>query len=460
MKPSRRHLAALDLLAWGLRPEAEGGAWAGLSLKPEDFPVEERAAFEEVTRAHTGGERPDVLHRLDIYSRIGDVQETDPAELVRRLRAAKSDQSDQSDTSDASDKIGHDRTAIGQESDRNRTNRTAEGARFEGNLTAALEEWIDNSTGSFTFDQLCRVFSLTLRQDRKRLSDALSKKRKEGKIREEGREAGRYGIVDSSVSWLSLDGDQEEEAFPVSLPLDLGRLVKLPGKSVAILAGATNAGKTALLLEVARRNMASISTAYFMSEMGAGEFRNRLRLFGQPPEDWKALRAAERTCNFDEPIGAHNPDGLNLIDFLEERDGEYFRIASDIRAVYDALGQGLAFIAIQKKAGSLYARGGEATMEKARLYLLLDKLCDTPGGPICALRVAKAKCWASETNPNGLEKHFRLVKGHRMEPIGPWQRLNDQQRAKLVAGYLKPPAPSAPAKAHWQDTQDREEVRL
>ena len=40
---------------------------------------------------------------------------------------------------------------------------------------------------------------------------------------------------------------------------------------------------------------------------------------------------------------------MTCVDFLEDVGGDFFKIPSDIRAIYDSLGDGVAIIAIQKK---------------------------------------------------------------------------------------------------------------
>jgi len=50
-------------------------------------------------------------------------------------------------------------------------------------------------------------------------------------------------------------------------------------------------------------------------------------------------------------------------------DGEYFRIASDIRTIYDSLKDGVAVVAIQKHSEARVGRGGKGQQRK-RGYIL------------------------------------------------------------------------------------------
>ena len=84
-------------------------------------------------------------------------------------------------------------------------------------------------------------------------------------------------------------------------------------KNIIIVAGATNAGKTALLLNVVRMNMDRYEVIYFSSEMGEQELRLRLEKFGQALNSWK-FKPIERPTRFSDVIV---PDAINIIDYLE-----------------------------------------------------------------------------------------------------------------------------------------------
>jgi predicted ATP-dependent serine protease len=76
-------------------------------------------------------------------------------------------------------------------------------------------------------------------------------------------------------------------------PFNLQRLVNLYPKNIVIVAGATNAGKTALLLNVVQVNMDRHRVVYFSSEMGPEELRLRLEKFDIPISSWR-FEARER----------------------------------------------------------------------------------------------------------------------------------------------------------------------
>lgn len=302
-------------------------------------------------------------------------------------------------------------------------------------LAVAIEEWIRNSSGSFTVADLDREFNLRSRQEKNRRATILKRYKDKNLIIRDRRVVGRWHISAVEVDFIDLEA-ADETPFPVRLPLGLDEIVNIPPKAIIVLAGSSNAGKTCLALNLLRMNFdAGTDLLYLMSEMGSSEYRQRVGLFGDPLSAWSQnVKAASLSANFHGAIAEHNRDGITVVDYLEDVDGEYWRIASDIRAVYDALGTGVAVICLQKKAGALHARGGEGTMEKARLYLSLDCLAHQPRSTIAALKIVKTKSYPGE-NPNGKERHFKIIRGHQIVPLGGWQFCNEKQRAAWVTKY-------------------------
>jgi hypothetical protein len=176
---------------------------------------------------------------------------------------------------------------------------------------------------------------------------------------------------------------------------------------------------------------------YLASEMGDEEILSRLNNFKDVSTDnWaENLHIVERSSDFPTVIENHNSNGLTLIDYLEEVDGEYNKIASNIRAIYDALGKGVVVIAIQKKRDSDIARGGEGTLEKSRVYVSIDNLCTVDFNQICAMKIMKFKNW-KERNLNYAEIHFKLSSGAEIEPIGDFlYNINASERERYKTVY-------------------------
>jgi len=257
-------------------------------------------------------------------------------------------------------------------------------------------------------------------------------------INKDKRIKGKYNILDDVLITVDIF-NTEETTFDIKPPFDLHQHVSIPKKAIIVIAGSFNAGKTALILNILKLNLSQkYKRLYLMSEMGSGEYIDRLKTFGDVPfQDWSKVTASERSHDFNGAIEHHNKDGLTCIDFLEEVEGEYFKIPTDIRNIYDSLGDGVAIIAIQKKTDTDYARGGQATAEKARLYMSVDFLTVAPQSIICALKIIKVKKYIGR-NIQGHEIHFQISEGSKIEPVSEWMKCANVDRKLCCSRYLQP----------------------
>jgi hypothetical protein len=339
---------------------------------------------------------------------------------------------DKTDKADNPDTCGHLRTPSGHFPDTFRTPSGQSRTGFIGNLSGEIRNWILNSEGSFTVAQLDREFGLTTRRQKKSRSDALLRIEKEKYIRKDSRVTGKYHITSKNVSFFTVS-EIKTEAFDVRLPFGLDEKVRIPPKGLVLLAGSSNAGKTALILNTLHANLSSPHEIIYLLREGVSEYARRAKKF-EDPRAWERIKVAEVTTGFGNIVRTYNPEGMTFIDYIKEEDGEYFRIASDIQDVADALTTGIAFVAIQKASGATFGRGGEATQEAARLYLSLDKLCDLESSSVNSIRIVKAKDYG-DSNPNGLELHFKLSHGVKVEVLQNWTRIDDKERQSLIKNY-------------------------
>lgn len=285
-----------------------------------------------------------------------------------------------------------------------------------------VREYVKNATGEFSLSQMFMDLSMVRKEEKDTARHAVNKLLKQNIIRANGKKSGIYTIVDHTENIIDWRNANDEE-YKIKMPLNIHDLVKIYPGNVIIVAGASNTGKTSFMLECVRLNQKQHDTYYFNSEMGASELKTRINLFHEvlPADKWN-FTAIERSSNFAEII---RPDALNIIDFMEVYD-DFWKIGGWIRDIHEKLKGGIAIIAIQKKASTKkdqqdYARGGELTLEKPRLYLAIDR------GKI---KIVKAKAWRHhDRNPNGLVRIFKLVSGWKFLPQGDWI---DETRSKYA----------------------------
>lgn len=313
---------------------------------------------------------------------------------------------------------------------------TGPDGRFNGNLRGAIRDYLKEYQGSFTVNDIDREFGIRHPADKNVRKQALLVLVKEKYIKRDTRILGKYHILKSEVDFIDFDST-DASPFKIDMPLDLSLMVRIPKKSLIVMAGTTNAGKTALAIDFIRRNLhQKYPLMYLMSEMGPSEYKQRIQTAIPDLEQWKAkVMAADVPGCFDNVIAQHNPNGFTVVDFLEEIQGEYYRIASDLRAIYDALDEGVALVCLQKHTKSDVGRGGEATAEKPRLYLSIDKLVHEQSSTISAVKIYKAKDYTG-SNPNGLERHIVFKnRGSEIHPVSDWMYCNETQRRKWIEHY-------------------------
>jgi len=218
--------------------------------------------------------------------------------------------------------------------------------RKERNLSNEIKEWVLSSSGRFLSSNVAKCLLLSSRDDQKHLSKTLKRLCDEGIIRKAGEINGCFEIIEQIEENIIDLSAADNSCLPIKFPLGIHELVKIMPKNIIIIAGESNAGKSAFLLNIAARNMIDHNVYYFSSEMGGAELKERLLNFTEkmPYDLWKKCTFIERSSDFDTAI---RPNDINIIDFLEIHD-EFYKIGGHIKKIFDKLDKGIAIIAIQK----------------------------------------------------------------------------------------------------------------
>jgi len=317
------------------------------------------------------------------------------------------------------------------------------------NLKSEVVKWIENSIGCFTSDQISRDFCLTTRREKQNLSTILARAINEKLIKRDPSGNGKFSIIDRSLTEIDLF-NTDVDPFDISLPFDLHKYCEIPKKGIILIAGSPDSGKTAFILNALKLNLNKpFQTAYVASE-GPNEIKKRLLKFDAITlDDWVRAKYIERASDQQSYIESYNQDGLTLIDYLEEKDGEYFKITSQIRSIYDSLNSGVAIIGIQKHTESDYGRGGQGTIEKARLSASLDKIGLIGNDMIAAIKIMKIKNWIRK-NLLWHELHFRIIRGAEIEPLTDWMPCSTVNRKLCLSQYQTLEAAKNPEKKKEQ----------
>jgi hypothetical protein len=269
----------------------------------------------------------------------------------------------------------------------------------ERGITEQVKDWVMSSSGLFLTSTVHRELCLSSRALKKQADEAIRRMEIKNIIVKCGDKNGCYRLIEKDAPLIDFLNVNLSEPYPIKWPFGIDEYVDLYPGNVVVVAGAANAGKTAMLLNVVRMNMARFKVEYFSSEMGPEELHLRLKKFDDIAlKDWTFV-ARKRSTKFADVIV---PDALNIIDYLEVTK-DFYEIGGDIKDIFDRLNKGIAIIALQKKTGTDFGRGGEFTLEKPRLYLSME------GGQ---LKIVKGKNWSNPTiNPNNMTWKFKLING-------------------------------------------------
>lgn len=298
--------------------------------------------------------------------------------------------------------------------------------RRQRTLAHEIRQWVELQNGYFSVTDCYGELQIVTKEEKGNARIVFHRLCNDEKLIEKyGEKQGVYRPVKSDVQIIDWQNADEKE-YPFEMPLSIHELAKLYPGNIAVLAGASNTGKTSFMLETIRLNQKYHKVTYLNSEMGAQELKIRLKLFEEviTLDKWK-FRALERSSSFADVV---DPTGFNIIDFLEVYD-DFWKIGGWIRDIHEKLTSGICLIAIQKRASTKkqtndYGRGGELTLEKPRLYLSMDR---------GRIKVVKAKIWRNhERNPNGLIRDFKIVNGWKFLPTSKWESEDDAKYGFLT----------------------------
>lgn len=268
--------------------------------------------------------------------------------------------------------------------------------------------WLDIASGEFSIRDLDYDLNIKSTEAKRLRLITLEDLVKENKLERVGSKRGYYRPYQMDLTPLRI-GKVDSQFTPFWLPFKLHEYVGIMPGNVIIIAGAPNAGKTALIMNLIKNNRNYFKNIdYFNSEAGEEELNLRLSKFdGMSTIDWaKKVNAWERSENFADVIRP-GKGNLNVIDFLECHD-EFYKMGQYIKEIHAKLKGAIAVIGIQKNAGQDNGLGGFRSMEKARLVISMDN---------GKMKITKAKNFITDLNPNGLTADFKLAQGCKFVPI-------------------------------------------
>ncbi len=275
-------------------------------------------------------------------------------------------------------------------------------------LTNLVKAWVNESSGWFSYSQMDSDLNIKSREA-KTLRRVIMKELVDAKVIE--RASGKNGVFRAfqtelhEIDWQNADSSK---VLDLTFPFDLQNYVKIFPKSIIVLAGESNSGKTAFLYNFIMTNYAKQSIDLYNSETAAEQMKERFENFETEipvPPPWNTY---ERYDNFADVI---NPNHISVIDYIDFS-SEVYLIGEELNNLFKKLDRGIVIAAIQKKGSYMMkgqkitpklGYGAEMSLKKSSLYLSMG---------FGTLEIVKGKSWKDPTiNPSGLKWTFNLLKG-------------------------------------------------
>lgn len=314
-------------------------------------------------------------------------------------------------------------------------------------LSKEVLAFIESEPAPFTSNDVYSELCARTKEEKKSICDALRYYKKLGKINSIEGKRGCWEVREDSPEIMDLMA-ADTTPFNILLPLNISEHCRVMPGSVVLVSGSSNAGKTLFLLAICRnffaphidtQNALHLSNerldvariTYLNSEMSPGELVTRIKRFGDEPASWVPhVKFIARTHSFDKLV---DPDGVTFIDFLEVNE-DFFNAGKFIADIHRRLKDGVAVVAMQKKQGHAFAKGGEMTLEKPRLVINLDK--NGSHGFTC--KIAKCKEPADFMHTiQGMERDFVISGRSEILPISDWRFVNESQRKQINQEYAR-----------------------
>lgn len=282
-----------------------------------------------------------------------------------------------------------------------------------------IEEWVQVTNGYFNVTTIYKELRAVTSKEMNAVRVALLRLIEKGVIERNPNKDGwyrkrEYDLVD--IEWKTAD----LEPLDIKLTLGLDEMVNLYGGDILLVAGESNAGKSALCLDIIEQNMYDWDCHYFSSELSGPKIKKRISFHDTPWKEWRVAVHSRDGKYHDVLFKEHS---LNIIDFIIMTDN-FWEVGGHIKNIHIALREtdSLAIICIQKDPFKVYGTGGVITEFLPSLYLNLYK-----GGKA---KIMKIKDFIGDSSPNGQVCDFRLVNGATWIQDSPWHFEEDDKRFK------------------------------
>jgi hypothetical protein len=287
-------------------------------------------------------------------------------------------------------------------------------------VSKRLSDWLElHKDETFDLDLVCRQTELISNDARKLVATKLRNEVLKGTLEKNNKV---YRYIDSTlkqIDWLNSNtNDSVEIKWPYGVEDDThfgfdGHVV-IPQKSLIIIAGVTNMGKSTFALNFLWMNMDQHHCILMGNEYEPSQFKRRANtlLDINNPVDLEGKPKFELVERYENWKDIIQPDAINIIDWINLGD-KFYELGKILEGIKEKLNKGIALCCIQKDSQKSIGMGGMWGTHLSTLYLTLD---------YNRMTVEKCKEWNGH-NPNREMYGFDIIEHG--------SRFNDIRRVDL-----------------------------
>ena len=301
-------------------------------------------------------------------------------------------------------------------------------------IAKSIKEWCPKFNGTFTTSEIYNQFGIKDKQQKNEIESILLDLCKENIIQQDPKKRSSFRVVDTEIKTMKVSRSHKISGVDIILPFGLSERVVIEDRNLIVIAGESNAGKTAVLMQNTLDNILFSNQfgepVYISSEMSESEFSNRALPILDDPEVWNQSEIIDKSNNFQDIISRKRFDKLVYIDLLEASSEIGFAdMEAELKQIRDSLKSGVAVVAMQKTKGKDLARGGDGTLSKSRLYISLHHCYKGELGDLNRATIEKCKMVKQgQKNPEGMHIFYQITKAGGIKLVSEWGWFSDLKR--------------------------------
>ena len=287
-------------------------------------------------------------------------------------------------------------------------------------------QWVSLASGNFNTRQMWAELNIVTLEGKAYLRVCLGRLVDAGVIAKTSLD-GTFRKLDNEKEVMDWESADTSNYLPIKLPFGLHEHCLVYPKSIIVVAGGKDGGKTAFLLETLKLNYPNFVIDFFNSETGREQFKNRVTPLNLPSP--APFYTFQRYDNFADVI---DPTHFSIIDYLDFN-SEVYLVGEEIDRIFRKKTTGVAVIGLQKPPptktlvkGKIVlierdlAYGGAFSIKRAILYVSLsgNRLkvisAKTPKNP--KVRLANMQ-WSYSFDDNGFFTDIKRYYGDTNDTI-------------------------------------------